>query len=139
MLRNILFNNYYKIHQIQVRFKRTIDYSKVPELLERDISEKFIRGSGPGGSNTNKNSNCAFVRHIPTGIAVKCHETRYLVENRKRARIALIQKLDKLINKEDSIDQQIKRIQEKKSINKKSKSEKLRMLKCNWKLKENVD
>lgn len=49
------------------RFKNTIDYSKVPKIIEQDLQERFVRGSGPGGSNTNKTSNCVVLKHLPTG------------------------------------------------------------------------
>ena len=44
-----------------------IDKSRVPVLNEEDLEERFIQGSGPGGSNVNKNSNCCHLTHIPTG------------------------------------------------------------------------
>lgn len=47
--------------------KGLIDRSRVPQLLESDLEEQFIRGSGPGGSNVNKNSNCVSLKHLPTG------------------------------------------------------------------------
>lgn len=49
------------------RFKNTIDYSKLPVILEKDLQEQFVRGSGPGGQKTNKTSNCVVLKHIPTG------------------------------------------------------------------------
>lgn len=52
---------------ISAKCKSTIDYSKVPVILETDLEEQFVRGSGPGGSNTNKNSNCVVLKHLPTG------------------------------------------------------------------------
>lgn len=48
-------------------FKHTIDYSHVPKINEFDLTEKFVRGTGPGGSAVNKNSNCVVLTHIPTG------------------------------------------------------------------------
>lgn len=60
-LKNIL-----PLHTIAVG-KHTIDYSKVPKINELDLTEKFVRGSGPGGSAVNKNANCVVVTHIPTG------------------------------------------------------------------------
>jgi len=45
----------------------SIDYSKVPTLNEEDLEEQYVRGSGPGGSNVNTNSNCVVLKHIPTG------------------------------------------------------------------------
>lgn len=56
-------------HQLgqSVRFKHGIDYSKVPKLLETDLEEQFVRGSGPGGQKINKTASCVVIKHIPTG------------------------------------------------------------------------
>ncbi|XP_019878858.2 mitochondrial translation release factor in rescue-like [Aethina tumida] len=130
--------NCLRFSQLLSRHKCTIDYSKVPKIEEKDLVERFIRGSGPGGSATNKNSNCAFVKHIPTGVSVKCHESRSLDENRKRARQALINKLDELINKSDSVAAQKKRIEDKQKLARKQKRDKLRKLKLEWMNRENI-
>lgn len=50
--------------------KHTIDFSKVPKINECDLTEQFVRGSGPGGSAVNKNSNCVVLTHIPTGTYI---------------------------------------------------------------------
>lgn len=47
--------------------KHTIDYSKVPQISELDLSEQFVRGGGPGGSAVNKNANCVVLTHVPSG------------------------------------------------------------------------
>lgn len=48
-------------------FKHTIDRSKVPVLIETDLEEQHVRGSGPGGQSVNKTSNCVVLKHVPTG------------------------------------------------------------------------
>lgn len=55
------------ISRVCVALKHTIDYSKVPKINEYDLTENFVKGSGPGGSAVNKNSNCVVLTHIPTG------------------------------------------------------------------------
>lgn len=45
-------------------------------LREQDLSEKFVKGFGPGGQKTNKSNNCVVLTHIPTGETVKCHDSR---------------------------------------------------------------
>lgn len=40
-------------------------------VLERDLEEHFVRGSGKGGQKTNKTNNCVSLTHLPTGIVVK--------------------------------------------------------------------
>nr|XP_020458192.1 probable peptide chain release factor C12orf65 homolog, mitochondrial [Monopterus albus] len=66
----------------------------LPVLNEDELEEQFVRGSGPGGQATNKTSNCVVLKHIPTGIVVKCHQTRSVDINRKRARDIMREKLD---------------------------------------------
>jgi len=73
-----------------------------PVLLESDLEESFIKGSGPGGQKINKTSNCVQLKHKPTGIVIKCQETRSREENRRIARRLLGRKLDVMENGEDS-------------------------------------
>ncbi|ESO00148.1 hypothetical protein HELRODRAFT_101144 [Helobdella robusta] len=65
-----------------------------PSLVENEIEEMHVRGGGPGGQATNKTNNNVVLRHIPTGLVVKCHQTRSLEENRKIARYLMQKKLD---------------------------------------------
>ncbi|KAK7087954.1 hypothetical protein V1264_021940 [Littorina saxatilis] len=64
------------------------------ELKEDDLEEDFVRGSGPGGQAVNQTANCVVLKHTPTGIVVKCHETRSLQINRQRARERLKERID---------------------------------------------
>lgn len=65
-------------------------------VLEKDIEEKFIRSSGHGGQNVNKTATCVYLKHIPTGIEVKCMKDRSQSINRFFARRELITRLEKL-------------------------------------------
>lgn len=121
---------------IQSSNKKKIDHSRVPVLNEKDLEEQFVRGSGPGGQAVNKTSNCVVLRHVPTGIIVKCHLHRLLQKNQKEARRLLIVKLDNQINGENSVENQKKRILDKKGADRNRKREKINELKANWK-KEN--
>jgi protein subunit release factor B len=42
-------------------------YKRFPPIDEKDIEEKAIKGSGPGGQAINKTHNCCQIKHIPTG------------------------------------------------------------------------
>ncbi|XP_076250588.1 mitochondrial translation release factor in rescue-like [Rhynchophorus ferrugineus] len=117
---------------------KQIDFSKVPVLNEKDLIEQQVRGSGPGGQKINKTSSCVVLKHIPTGLVVKCQETRYLEQNRKIARSLLVTKLDNLLNGDDSIEAQKKRYSSKKRSAYESKKEKLKQLKKAWKERENI-
>ncbi|XP_034727725.1 probable peptide chain release factor C12orf65 homolog, mitochondrial [Etheostoma cragini] len=70
------------------------DLINFPVLNEDELEEQFVRGSGPGGQATNKTSNCVVLKHIPSGTVVKCHQTRSVDINRKRAREIMREKLN---------------------------------------------
>lgn len=62
-------------------------------VREEDIAESFIRSSGPGGQNVNKTSTCVYLKHLPTGIEVKCQRQRSQLLNRALARHLLLSKI----------------------------------------------
>ncbi len=66
-------------------------------VREEDIVERFIRAQGPGGQNVNKVSTCVYLRHLPTGIEVKCQQERSQAQNRYRARQILLKKIESAI------------------------------------------
>jgi protein subunit release factor B len=63
-------------------------------VTEADLEETFIRSSGHGGQNVNKTSTCVVLRHRPTGIQVRCQDTRQQGQNRERARHLLLDKIE---------------------------------------------
>ncbi|XP_050541101.1 mitochondrial translation release factor in rescue [Daktulosphaira vitifoliae] len=130
-------NNTREISLSLSNYKYILDQTKVPTLNENDIEEKYVKGSGPGGSAVNKNSNCVMLKHKPTGIVIKCHESRCVDENRKLARQKLIYRLDEIQNGVYSIEAQKKIIEEKKRTKKEWKRKKLNALKSDWILREN--
>lgn len=126
---------------VQVRsksFKHHLDYSNVPKLDEADLEEQFIRGSGPGGQATNKTNNAVLLKHKPTGLVVKCHETRSQWENKKRAREILVTKLDNLLNKERSIETQIRALEKKRQSQRDYKRRKLNEMKKAFREREGL-
>jgi protein subunit release factor B len=60
----------------------------------RDIEERFVRGTGPGGQKINKTSSTIWLQHRPTGTQVRCQEERSQAANRARAWAALCEKLE---------------------------------------------
>jgi peptide chain release factor len=72
-------------------------------LKEADIEESFTHSNGPGGQNVNKTSTAVQLRHIPTGITVKCSRTRRQAMNRFFARRQLCEQLE-LLNSSQSND-----------------------------------
>lgn len=99
------------------RLKHSVANS-LPKLNEEDLEETHVRGHGPGGQSVNKTTNCVVLKHRPTGIVIKCHESRSLETNQKLARVRLQEKLDWFYNRENSIAEQEKR---ESSLKKKEK------------------
>ena len=96
-------------------------------LREEDIEESFIRSGGKGGQHVNKTSTCVYLKHVPTGIEVKCQEGRSQGLNRYRARVLLASKIDEMIRGEESRERQrIEKIRRQKR--KRSKRAKEKML-----------
>jgi len=54
-------------------------------LRPDDVAEKFVRSGGKGGQNVNKTSTCVYLKHLPTGIEVKCQTERSQARNRLAA------------------------------------------------------
>lgn len=66
-------------------------------IIESEIEEHFIRSRGPGGQNVNKVSTGVYLKHIPTGIEVKCFSERSQALNRHMARKLLVNKIETMV------------------------------------------
>lgn len=106
-----------------------------PPIREEDLEESFVRGSGPGGQKINKTSVCVVIKHIPSGIVIKCQESRSQTKNRDLARKILQRKLDEQIlgelsdaAREASRARARKAKRRRKSVTKHFKSRRDRML-----------
>ena len=75
-------------------------------IEEVDLIEKFILGSGSGGQKINKTSSCVWLKHVPSGINIKCQEARSREMNRYLARQRLCDKIDMQKNRERSEQKQ---------------------------------
>ena len=96
-------------------------------IREEEIRESFIRSGGKGGQHVNKVSTCVYLKHIPTGIEVKCQKERSQSLNRYRARVLLVNKIDQMIKGRESEERQkIEKIRRQKR--KRSKRAKEKML-----------
>ena len=97
-------------------------------IREQDLTEAFVRSSGKGGQNVNKVSSCVYLKHIPTGIEVKCQKERSQALNRYIARILLLRKIENRTL--GRLSEERKRIEKlRRQKRKRSKRAKLKILK----------
>lgn len=97
------------------------------KIFPWDITEQFVRGSGKGGQKINKTSSCVLLRHLPTGIEVRCQKHREQSNNRISAYKLLILKIDEKIRGAKS-ERAKKIFKLKKQKQKRSKRAKEKML-----------
>ncbi len=96
-------------------------------IREEDILEKFVRSGGPGGQNVNKVATCVYLKHLPTGVEVKCRQERSQALNRYLARRILADKIEAaVLGKESEEERRIAKIRRQKR--KRSKRAKEKML-----------
>lgn len=97
-------------------------------VFEKDIEEKFVLSGGKGGQNVNKLSTCVYLKHLPTGLEVKCQKERSQSLNRFLARRILVEKIESSILGKAS-EEQLKIEKLRRQKRKRSKRAKDKMLK----------
>ena len=106
------------------RIKSLMDEASV---FEDDLEESFILGGGPGGQKTNKTSNVVRLEHEPSGLAVRCGETRSRETNRWLARRMLAELiLERKHKRKSAAQQQREKIRRQKR--RRSRRQKQKML-----------
>ena len=96
-------------------------------VFEEDLEESFILGGGPGGQKTNKTSNVVRLEHGPSGLAVRCGETRSRETNRWLARRMLAELILEREQKRKSAARQ-KREKIRRQKRRRSRRQKQKML-----------
>jgi peptide chain release factor len=96
-------------------------------IFESEIDEKFIRSGGKGGQNVNKTATCVYIKHLPTGLEVKCQQDRSQPLNRFLARRILADRIETaVLGRKSAERQRIEKIRRQKR--KRSKRSKEKML-----------
>ncbi|MCI0525877.1 MAG: peptide chain release factor-like protein [Nitrospira sp.] len=107
-----------KQHELNERMRRL-------GIRPEDITESFVRSSGPGGQKVNKSSTCVVLLHRPTGIQVKCQTERSQALNRFLARRMLLDKIEQkqlgILSAEQQKKEKIRRQKRRRSRRAKAK------------------
>lgn len=88
------------------KWEKLTDWMSQLSIIETNLIEKFITGSGKGGQKLHKTASTVYLKHLPSGLEVKCQESRSREDNRYFARVRLCEKLQALIGDEKTKEQQ---------------------------------
>ena len=122
----------------QTKQSRLAERMSALGIRDNDLIEKFIHGSGKGGQKINKTSSCVYLRHVPTGIEVKCQRERSLSLNRYLARHELCERVaGRILGQKTERRQMIEKIRRQKR--RRSRRQKQRMLEAKHRHSEKKD
>ncbi|HHF7367407.1 TPA: peptide chain release factor-like protein [Legionella bozemanae] len=88
------------------KWDKLTDFMVQLHIREDDLIEKFIVGSGKGGQKLHKTASTVYLKHVPSGLEIKCQESRSREDNRYFARIRLCEKLHAIVSEEKTKEQQ---------------------------------
>ena len=72
------------------------------QLKESDIDVKTTNGTGAGGQKRNRTYSCVVLKHIPTGLTVRCDEDRSQLKNKEIALKELTKRVQDLYNSKEN-------------------------------------
>ena len=88
---------------------------RILHIEEKDLIENFILGSGSGGQKINKTASCVQLKHVPSGIEIKCQRSRSREQNRFLAREELCKRVERRLESERREKQAIREKQKRKN------------------------
>jgi peptide chain release factor 1 len=92
-------------------------------LRECDVTITTCRGSGPGGQKRNKTDSAVQVKHIPTGLIVRCETERSQLQNKSTA-LALL--TARLVTQQETKQAQAEGFSRRSQIGSGERSDKIR-------------
>ncbi len=119
--------------------QKFLDKAAKLRVFPQDIDEQFVRGSGSGGQKMNKTASTVWLKHIPTGIEVKCQDQREREANRVEAYRMLLMKIEeKILGKKSEMAQKMFKLRkQKKRRSRKAKDKMMDAKTQRGELKEN--
>jgi protein subunit release factor B len=107
------------------KWDKLVEKMQALQIYEADLLEKFILGRGKGGQKLHKTASTVYLKHLPSGLEIKCQDSRKREDNRYFARERLYEKLQAILSTEKSKQQQkiekIKRQKKRRSRRSKQK------------------
>lgn len=108
------------------KWQQLRDWMETLEISEEDLVEKFILGSGSGGQKLQKTTSTVSLQHKPSGITIKCQESRLRETNRYYARRRLCEKIEVIkLGEKSKKKQEIEKIRRQKRKRSKRAKEKI--------------
>lgn len=74
-------------------------------ISDADLLEKFILGRGKGGQKLQKTASTVYLKHLPSGLEIKCQDSRSRDDNRYFARERMCEKLHSTVSDEKTKEQ----------------------------------
>ena len=84
------------------KWEKLQEWMTLLHIEEAELIEKFILGSGKGGHKLHKTASTVYLKHLPSGIEIKCQDSRSREDNRYFARARLCEKLHGVVCEEKS-------------------------------------
>jgi protein subunit release factor B len=95
-------------------------------LPSNSITISYLKGSGPGGQKINKTNSAVQIKHLPSGLVIKCQDTRSRDQNEK---LAMRRLQDKLEMAEKEGTGELSRVERRRGMLRKRKASKAKKAK----------